>query len=86
MAGTGQTKQDNVHCRIGSLEKVLLERKQTTRVHCRIGSLETQNLKSRHQALVHCRIGSLENQGPPDPLQVAPSGIQVSTLKTYQFA
>ena len=50
-----------VHCRIGSLEKVLGVSFSGSIVHCRIGSLEIYFHKGTVRITVHCRIGSLEN-------------------------
>ena len=56
------------HCRIGSLEKNLLNKLRDNRDHCRIGSLEIIFLRPLGQPSDHCRIGSLENSYvQPDP-------------------
>ena len=49
-----------VHCRIGSLENVLILVVTLHLVHCRIGSLEKIQAALSEDDFVHCRIGSLE--------------------------
>ena len=49
-----------VHCRIGSLEVLMVVVLDFQLVHCRIGSLEDLHLGFFAPVNVHCRIGSLE--------------------------
>ena len=58
-------KDDGVdHCRIGSLEKKVLELGTKGSDHCRIGSLEIPRSEEDDRVSDHCRIGSLEIQCP----------------------
>ena len=49
-----------VHCRTGSLEKVMTVFTTTKIVHCRTGSLEIREYHGDRPCAVHCRTGSLE--------------------------
>ncbi len=53
-------KEEDVHCRIGSLETTHTHQELLLIVHCRIGSLEKYPNNTRSHYRVHCRIGSLE--------------------------
>ena len=48
------------HCRIGSLEIILVAFPAGFIDHCRIGSLENPQNCIRPPTMDHCRIGSLE--------------------------
>ena len=50
-----------VHCRTGSLEKLMAVSCLASLVHCRTGSLEKRNDLNDLAGTVHCRTGSLEN-------------------------
>ena len=50
------------HCRIGSLEKYLVQSMTERFDHCRIGSLEMSQNPFNQFRSDHCRIGSLEIQ------------------------
>ena len=51
-----------VDCRIGSLEKKILQDVENSKVDCRIGSLEMLCHSPNILTLVDCRIGSLERK------------------------
>ena len=51
-----------VHCRTGSLEKLITISKRSFSVHCRTGSLEIPCRACLDCRAVHCRTGSLENR------------------------
>ncbi len=53
-------QQLQLHCRIGSLEKIVLIFNFTGFLHCRIGSLEIAGAIHIAEIKLHCRIGSLE--------------------------
>ena len=48
------------HCRIGSLENIVIDEMAGYFDHCRIGSLENFFAWETPAVLDHCRIGSLE--------------------------
>ena len=54
-------RNDEVHCRTGSLEKHGRAADTTVFVHCRTGSLEKYKAGNMPASAVHCRTGSLEN-------------------------
>ncbi|MGW9998529.1 hypothetical protein ACUXI4_001758 [Pantoea piersonii] len=49
-----------VHCRAGSLEKILNYEEGYREVHCRTGSLVTERESAGEGREVHCRTGSLK--------------------------
>ena len=51
---------NNLHCRIGSLEMTRVMFANPIILHCRIGSLEKLRRDARFAVSLHCRIGSLE--------------------------
>ena len=51
---------EEVHCRVGSLEKEGLWHWVHQDVHCRVGSLEKERINPKLIKRVHCRVGSLE--------------------------
>ena len=53
---------DDVFCRIGSLEITLTTQALPLAVFCRIGSLENAVAHAKALIQVFCRIGSLEKQ------------------------
>ena len=53
--------KSNDHCRIGSLEMLLVLVIAACLDHCRIGSLESLGVRHKMVGVDHCRIGSLEN-------------------------
>ncbi len=61
MSVGGSLDLQDVHCRVGSLEKHQEQRIGNNRVHCRVGSLENDMDATYAQNLVHCRVGSLES-------------------------
>src|SRR5690606_3181348 len=56
----GIGKRYDVHCRIGSSEKLADSRQLDRLVHCRIGSSENADTEVKRLRRVHCRIGSSE--------------------------
>ncbi len=65
MPGKLLTKDEAVHCRIGSSEMTADTRGLVVFVHCRIGSSENQAPSRIRPCAVHCRIGSSEKSKPP---------------------
>ena len=49
-----------VHCRVGSLERLKKGHFEQKIVHCRVGSLEMKLVLFQKILVVHCRVGSLE--------------------------
>ena len=54
------TVQRRVNCRVGSLERSLVEYLQAKGVNCRVGSLEKVTATDAQVQTINCRVGSLE--------------------------
>ena len=50
-----------IHCRTGSLERMIKADTMKVLIHCRTGSLENSQLSAVLRCPIHCRTGSLEN-------------------------
>ena len=51
---------DEVNCRVGSLERYVIRRRNVSSVNCRVGSLEMADPEHGGLSTVNCRVGSLE--------------------------
>ena len=65
MKGAAVYQSGVLHCRTGSLEKIVKTGRLFKILHCRTGSLEMARFLELSLEPLHCRTGSLEtyNQG-----------------------
>ena len=54
----------NIHCRVGSSEKLAYALEMAKQIHCRVGSSEMPDGTRKVQVQIHCRVGSSETTAP----------------------